>query len=94
MGSVYAAGIAETDLSLEQKIEWDLRGNFYPPIPSEMVPVCVRAVEKFNRGDTQSRVRLPKGITFAGKSLAPVTSVIYQHRLDAFLEVDDYYYED
>jgi hypothetical protein len=70
---------------LDTTLVWHLQYNHYPPVPRSMVGPCKRAIAKANRGEWDAKVRLPQGVTYRGKSLAPVSAVIEQHHLDGFL---------
>lgn len=89
MGSMYAAGIAETDLSLETQIEWHLKGNHYPPIPSSMVTPCVEAIDAYWEDDLDKEITLPEGMLYRGKPTAPAREIIINHHLDAWCTEDE-----
>ena len=89
MGRMYAEGIAETGLPLEEQIEWHLRGNFFPPVPMSMIPVCVKAIEYYNNGEPTKMVGLPDGIGYKGLTAAPANEIIEQHRLSTWIVEED-----
>jgi hypothetical protein len=89
MGSMTAAGIAETDLSLEQQIEWHLKGNHYPPIPSSMVTPCIEAIDAYWEDDLDKEISLPEGVLYRGKVTAPAREIIINHHLDTWCTEDD-----
>jgi len=93
MGTTGATAMAEevavNNIKMEQALVWHLQCNHYPPVPVSMVAPCIRAIEKANRGEWNAQVRMPKGITYRGKSLAPVSTVIEQHHLESFLDCDE-----
>lgn len=94
MGSIFAMDLAEqakTKIQLENAVRTHLLYNHYPPIPSSMVGPCVRAIEYANQGEYDKKVRLPEGMTYKGKRLAPVDAVIEAHHLEFFLEQDEDY---
>jgi hypothetical protein len=93
MGRMYAEGIAETGLPLEEQIEWHLRGNFFPPIPMSMVEVCVKAIEHYNAGDKTKLIGLPDGVGYKGLTAAPANAIIDAHRLETWLDDTEYDYE-
>lgn len=62
MGRMYAEGIKETEISLEQQITWHLRGNHYPPVHPVFVPVAIDAIEKVNSGEGQTVIKMPNGV--------------------------------
>jgi len=88
MGHQTALEISESGLTLEQQLDWHLRGNHYPPIPSSMIKPCVEAIELANQGDWNARVEMPEGVYYKGELTAPVSAIIEQHHLDAFLDTD------
>jgi hypothetical protein len=53
-----------------------------------MVKPCIEAITLYNQGDWDEDVDLPEGITFRGLTSAPVTIMITQHHLDAWLDDD------
>lgn len=89
MGRVYAEGIAETNLPISDQIAWHLRGNFFPPVPVSMVPVCVAAIEAANDGDWGKMIALPEGVGYKGLTAAPVYAITESHRLDPWIQFDD-----
>jgi len=89
MGSMTAAGIAETDLSIERQIEWHLKGNHYPPIPSSMVTPCVEAIDAYWEDDLDKEISLPEGVLYRGNVTAPAREIIINHHLDAWCSEDD-----
>lgn len=90
MGRMYAEGIAETGLPLDEQITWHLQGNFFPPVPLSMVEVCVKAIEYYNSGDTEKLIGLPEGVGYKGLTAAPAYAIIEAHRLDTWIEVEDW----
>lgn len=84
MGHITAMGIAETDLTIEQQIEWHLKGNHYPPVPSSMVTPCVEAIDAYWEDDLEKEIDLPEGVTYRGMTTAPAREIIINHHLDAW----------
>jgi len=86
----YMSALAMTDkelgLSLEQQVGWHLSSNHYPPIPSEMVSVCLEAIDYANEGEWDAEVAMPEGMSYRGMDTAPVHAIIEQHHLDAWIE--------
>ena len=83
MGALHAIELAESfELSLEDQIRLHLTSNHYPPVPKEMVPVCIEAIDKANDGDWESLVELPEETYWRGKSSAPVYAIIESHHLE------------
>ena len=58
MGYTQAMEMADM-MDLEQGIRWHLRYNHFPPVPSEMIPVAVKAVKLCNRGKYETKIRTP-----------------------------------
>jgi hypothetical protein len=89
MGRMYAEGIAETGLPLDEQITWHLQGNFFPPVPLSMVEVCVKAIELYNNGESLKSIALPDGVGFRGITVAPVIEIIKAHRLETWIVEED-----
>lgn len=85
MGSVYAEGLTEIGLSLEDQILVHLTSNHYPPVPKIMVEPCIEAIDKANEGDWDSMITLPEGVTWKGETEAPVHAIVEQHHLDFWI---------
>jgi hypothetical protein len=91
MGRMTAISLAE-ELSLEQGIEVHLRSNHYPPVPVEMVPVCIDALDAVNTdGDWDRLITLPSGILWKGQPEAPAHAIIEQHHLEFWLIESELY---
>ena len=88
MGRLYAEGIAETDLPIEDQITWHLSGNFFPPVPVSMVPVCIAALDAANEEDWDRMISLPEGVGYKGLTAAPAHAIVEQHHLDPWLVQD------
>ncbi len=59
MGYLQAQEMAEMTINLEQAVTWQLRNNHYPPVPSEMIPVAVKAVELCREGAYEKTLKTP-----------------------------------
>ena len=63
MGSMHSqefAGLEEDgQITLEMAMTYQLRNNFYPPHPSEMIPVAVAAVEAYREGEPERLITSP-----------------------------------
>lgn len=92
----YAESVESGELKLRTALLQHLQYNHYPPVPAEMVDPCIRAINKANAGEWDAKVRMPKGITYKGKTLAPVSAMVENFHLDYFLANDeeDFYDED
>ena len=85
MGSVYAEGLTEIGLTLEDQILVHLTSNHYPPVPKFMVEPCIEAIDKANEGDWNSMITMPKGVTYKGETEAPVSAIVEQHHLEFWI---------
>ena len=93
MGSITAYDLSESvmldELRLENALMYHLTGNHYPSLPISLIPVCKRVITHYNNGEYNKQVRLPKGITYKGKTLAPVMVCIDNWHLQWFLDEND-----
>ena len=85
MGSIYAEGLTEIGLSLEEQILVHLTSNHYPPVPKIMVPVCIEAIDKANEGDWYSMIPMPENVKYQGEDHAPVNAIVEQHHLEFWI---------
>ena len=89
MGSLQATEIANSGLSLEDSLTWHLRANHYPPVPLEMIPVCVEAIDLMNEGLPNSQIELPLGTRYRGDTTAPAWAIADAHHLNAWIEEEE-----
>ena len=89
MGFLQASEMAQSGVSLDVQLSWHLQSNHYPPIPLSMVPACKRAIAKANRGEWAANVNLPPGVSYRGQRKAPVSAIVEQHHLDAFINPEE-----
>lgn len=86
MGYTQAQEMAElTDL--DTALAWHLRANHYPPVPLEMVPVCIEAIDLVNEGLGNNEVELPAGVYYRNDTSAPAWAIVDAHHLSPWLEV-------
>ena len=85
MGRMTAMAIAESHFDIRTQLSLHLTHNHYPPLPLEVLDVCLEAIDKANEGQWDDRVMLPEGMYYRGDTSAPVWSVIEAHHLDAWL---------
>ncbi len=85
MGHLQATEAARL-MDLDTALRWHLSYNHYPPIPECMVGPCKRAIENAKQGHWNKQVRMPKGVSYRGRSFAPTNAIVEQHHLDAFIE--------
>jgi hypothetical protein len=101
MGTIRAieAATTMTDMAgLERAMTYHLRSNHYPPVPREMVPVAIEAVQVYAAALVEfsptgfefelDELDLNGGATFQGRDTAPVRAIIEGHHLDAFVEAE------
>jgi len=94
MGALQAREMANApELTMEQAIEWHLRSNHYPPIPSSMVLPCMEAIDAYWEDDLDKEIAMPTGVYYKGRNTAPAREIIIQHHLDAWCE-EEFEYED
>ena len=93
MGRFQAEAMAAEDfMPLENQLRWHLTSNHYPPVPVEMVPVCIEAIGCVNdSGDWDSELALPEGILWRGSTTAPVYAIIEQHHLETWIIESELY---
>lgn len=75
--------------TLDSALSHHLTANHYPPLPTSLIPVAKRVIAQANKGNWNAKVRLPKGISFRGSSLAPVSECIRAWHLEAFLRPEE-----
>jgi hypothetical protein len=93
MGYATAIGLTDTDLSLEDQISIHFRSNCYPPIPQQMIPVAVAAIDAYYEEDYAKVIKLPEGVHFRnGEDWVFASQAIESLRLDAWLS--EIYWED
>lgn len=89
MGSLQAREMADGGLSLEDSLHWHLEINHYPPVPLEMVAVCVDAIQLYNEGLPNDTVDLPAGVQYRNQPYAPAWAIIEGHNLQAWLTEEE-----
>ena len=91
MGAMRAMDIAE-NFDLEKGIELHLTSNHYPPIPVEMVPVCIDAIDAVNSESNWDKlITLPHGVTYKGSPQAPAGAIIEAHHLEFWIIESELY---
>ena len=83
MGTLSALALQDEELgmSLEHQISLHFQTNCYPPIPQQMVPTAIEALDNANEGEWNKMVRLPEGVTFRGYDEVSTANVIDSYRL-------------
>ena len=85
MGNFGVIGMLENGMDIQRTMEWHLQSNHYPPVPSTMAEPCFEAIDHYNAEDYDAEVKLPYGVTFRGKEVAPAWQIIQTFHLEAFL---------
>ena len=62
MGDQLARDIADAPMTLQQKLEWHLEGNHYPPIDKSFIPVAIQAIELADVRAWKEVLTYPNGI--------------------------------
>jgi hypothetical protein len=75
----------DQQLSLRTAILHHLRGNCYPPIPSEMVEPCALAVEAYQDGDLDRIIETPYEHRDHGYEV-PASAIVDACRLHGFID--------
>ena len=92
MGYNTAVDLSE-NLDLETSLRMHLRGNHYPPVPVEMVPICIEAIELAKEELWDEEIQMPLindfQVMYKNRQTAPVWAIIEQHHLQAWLEGED-----
>ena len=88
----FAGLVDEGAVELAVAVGWHLRSNHYPPHPSFMIPVALRAVELANDGLWDERIDLPENegfkVEFRGSTTITVSDAVEAFHLDAFIASD------
>lgn len=89
MGRMFAEDLASS-LELERALAIHLHNNHYPPVPAEMVPACIEAIEVYcNDEDIETEITLPVvngfQITYRGRNTSPAWAIVEQHHLEPWL---------
>ena len=87
MGSLHSQEYAANEgLTLLQSVTIQLRNNHYPPVPTEMIPVAIRAIRYGRRGKFESNMTLPVGVTYKSKGYVPVQNILESYHLWDWVE--------
>jgi hypothetical protein len=85
MGFISALSMRDTNLPLEQQIEWHLQYNCYPPVSATLVGACVNAINAVQDQDENKLIDLPDDITWREQTTAPAIELVNTFRLEAWL---------
>jgi hypothetical protein len=75
--------IAQSNLSLEDKMVWQLQGNHFPPIDEAFIGVAVEAVTRARQQDWDAVLRLPNNLE------RTVHSVVTMLHLEPFVQTQE-----
>jgi hypothetical protein len=89
MGMMTALDLQEQGLTLEQQLSIHFSSNCYPPIPQEMIPTAIGAIDAYWEMDYSRMIPLPKGVSFRGQTEVSAANVIESYRLDAWCMDDE-----
>lgn len=87
MGYTSARDFAD-QASLDVALSWHLQANHFPPVPTDMVPVCKAAIEAAADGEWDTEIVLPDGFAYRDQFSAPVRAIVEAHHLDAFIDAE------
>ena len=97
MGSVTALGIQDTVLDLETQILYHLKGNFYPPVPAEMVQPCIDAIDAYYAEDHSRMIDMPMvgdfQILYKNSTQAPAWAIVENHHLEFWIQLEEPEYD-
>ena len=82
MLSAMAMSDEELGLTLEEQIAMHFATNCYPPVPKQMVPVAIEALDMVNDCCGDHYLDLPEGVTFRGETYVTGWQVIEAFRLE------------
>jgi hypothetical protein len=87
MGAQTALALQDEELgyTLEQQISLHFQVNCYPPIPQQMVPTAVEAIDLINEGYGINPINLPKGVEFRGRTYATGYEIAESYRLGMWI---------
>ena len=89
MGRMFIETIGDLQIPYEEQVRLHLRHNCYPPVPTIMVEPCIEAIDACIEENYNLQIDLPEGVTYRGLTTAPASAIVNNHRLEAFLDVND-----
>ena len=84
-----ALDLAGSEATLEQQLSIHFSSNCYPPIPQQMIPTAIEAIDAYWEMDYSRMIPLPEGVSFRGQSEVSASNVIESYRLDAWCMDDE-----
>ena len=96
MGNLSALALQDEELNytLEQQLSLHFQTNCYPPIPQQMIPTAVAALDAINDGEGDNLIDLPEGVTFRGYSVATAWQIAESYRLGMWIIESELDYEE
>jgi hypothetical protein len=88
MGLMRALDLQELGLPLKEQLSMHFSSNCYPPIPQQMIPTAIEAIEAYWDDDLDRTITLPEGVSFRGEDKVAAYQVINSYRLDAWCMED------
>ena len=87
MGNLSALALQDEELNytLEQQLSLHFQTNCYPPIPQQMIPTAIEALDNANEGNWNKMIRLPEGVTFRGYPIIKTSDVVESYRLGMWI---------
>ena len=93
MGLMTAMDLATSNTPLERQLAMHFTANCYPPIPLQMIPVAIEAIDAYWEEDFARVIKLPEGVQFRnGEDWVFASQAVDSFRLDAWLQ--EIYWED
>ena len=72
----------DTELTIEQQLEWHLTSAHFPPIATSMIRACVKAIDACNTYNHTKLIGLPKGMGYKGLTVAPAGTIVNECNLE------------
>ena len=91
MLSAMAMQDEELGLTLEQQIGWHFSSNCYPPVPGEMIPTAIYALDLVNAGEGDRLIQLPEGVQYRGSDYVSGWDAVESWHLGAWVIESELY---
>ena len=87
MGNLSALALQDEELNftLEEQLSLHFQTNCYPPIPQEMIPTAIEALDLINEGYGINPINLPEGVTFRGSNWVVAWDIVESYRLGMWI---------
>ena len=87
MGNLSALALQDEELNftLEEQLSLHFQTNCYPPIPQEMIPTAIEALDLINEGYGINPINLPDGVSFRGRNYATGYEIAEAYRLGMWI---------